>query len=111
MDGIERRNVQLFIKFFTPFKEESQKLEGKKYPTLPLVLPAIVRLKAHCAQELCLTDDPTPEGVAFKLIRQKVLRDINEKVQLGLTHHIGAFFHPRFRNLQPLPASKRAEVS
>lgn len=62
LDCIDRGRVKLLIKFLKPFHEESTKLEGENYPTLPLVVLSASLLKEHCEFPLMASPGPTDEG-------------------------------------------------
>jgi hypothetical protein len=46
--NVPREALQWLYSFLLPFKEETDKLQGEQYPTLPLVLPATAILRKHC---------------------------------------------------------------
>ena len=52
MNGIVRRDIKMLLSFLEPFKEETKKLEGEDYPTLPLAVLAKSKLRKHCMQRL-----------------------------------------------------------
>ena len=55
IDNIDRDRLQLLIKFWAPFKKDSDKLEGEDYPTLPLACLTIGILRKHCSTPLQLS--------------------------------------------------------
>jgi hypothetical protein len=107
--GIRREVVQLLIRFYRPFKEESQKLEGEKYPTLPIAQLAFHRLKSHCNRPL-IFEGEEEEELCFTLMRERAIELLGTKVKISVTHSIGLFFYPPYRKLQRLPEAARNTV-
>ncbi|KAK3923905.1 Transposable element Hobo transposase [Frankliniella fusca] len=119
LTGIDRERVQLLIKLWLPFKQESNKMEGEAYPTLPLVVLALQRLHKHCEKPLELSrwsDDECMEEVFeeeeddFRRLRLKTARLLQRTPQLDITHQIGLLLHPKYRNLQILGPEDREKV-
>jgi len=109
MEGIRREDVRLFIKFLIPFKEESVKLEGEKYPTLPLAVPSLHRLRSHCLRQLRRAEDEE-ESAPYRVIRTKALRLLDDKVKIKMAHKVATFLLPKYRKLPRLSAAEREEV-
>lgn len=54
VDCIDREDLQLLVRFWKPFQEETTKLEGEDYPTLHLVVLSISMLKVHAKESLVM---------------------------------------------------------
>ena len=79
MEGIDRAQVQLLLKFLEPFREESTKLEGELYPTLPLAVPVISSLKKHCETPVLPTVDENRSGCWLPLLEPLVHTQVHTK--------------------------------
>ncbi|KAK3920431.1 E3 SUMO-protein ligase ZBED1 [Frankliniella fusca] len=118
IEGIDRHQVQLLIKFLGVFKESSSLLEGENYPTLPLVLLSKIRFLDHCKQEVALdiqnaADEEDiarflePEPEAFAVLRRNVSNQLQTTLQVSMQHKMATVLHPRYRKLAFLSQEDR----
>ncbi|KAK3927627.1 Transposable element Hobo transposase, partial [Frankliniella fusca] len=113
MVGLNRATVGMLLQFLKPFLEESKKLEGEDYPTLPLALLSTCRLQKHCARTILPQSaededqDVAAENLSFRLLRRNVLQQLGTTVTITMEHKLATVLHPTYRQLRMLPPGER----
>ncbi|KAK3925929.1 Transposable element Hobo transposase [Frankliniella fusca] len=103
LDGIVLDDMKWLLQFLLPFREETDTLQGQKYPTLPFVVLASCQLRDHCEPQLLDTD---PQAV----LRARVSAALARKLQPSMAHKIATFLWPQYRHLRMLTDAEREEV-
>ncbi|KAK3929785.1 Transposable element Hobo transposase [Frankliniella fusca] len=103
LDGIVLQDLQWLHNFLRVFREETDKLQGQKYPTLPFALLATCELRDHC--DPVLEDTP-----AQTILRARVSAGVARKLKPTMQQKIATFLWPQYRHLLMLPDDERDEV-
>ncbi|KAE8742122.1 hypothetical protein FOCC_FOCC012329 [Frankliniella occidentalis] len=103
MDNIGKEDLQTMLEFLEPFKEETKKIQGKKYPTLPLALLSITRLTDHC-------DSNFEDSHTLSMLRARCLRLLKEKIEVKMRYKVALFLWPPYKELAMLHPDEISEV-
>ncbi|KAK3929220.1 Transposable element Hobo transposase [Frankliniella fusca] len=103
MSHINLDQLTKLVELLAPFEQETDKLQGQEYPTLPLAVLAICRLRAHVMPKP--EDDPT-----LAVVRARAAVWVAAKLQPSMKHKMALFLHPRFRHLKMLDEAEQNEV-
>ncbi|KAK3907821.1 Transposable element Hobo transposase, partial [Frankliniella fusca] len=103
LDGIVLADMEWLVKFLVVFREETDKLQGQNYPTLPYALLVTCGLRDHC--------DPVFEDTpAQTILRARVSASVARKLEPTMDQKIATFLWPQYRHLLMLREEERAEV-
>ncbi|XP_052123535.1 uncharacterized protein LOC127749443 [Frankliniella occidentalis] len=92
LDDEDQWDIKALIKFLKPWKTESERVQGDKYPTLQYVLVAAARLAE-------LSEPRDGEGFKMRHLRARAAQLLEKKFIPDDLHKVAAFLWPDFRRL------------
>ena len=89
---VTRDTINWLVEFLQPYRKETDKLQGEKYPTLPLALPAICILKKHLEPNVL---DTFPQAC----LRRRAATFCEAKIKPTMRQKVATFLCPAYRQL------------
>jgi len=100
---VGKEELDSMVRFLEPFRDETVKLQGKSYPSLPLALLSICRLKDHTLPDFEDSD-------SLGLLRARCHRLLQEKVKETMRFKVALFLWPTYKTLGMLSEVEKIEV-
>lgn len=92
---VSKDAIVWLVNFLSPYRKVTNNLQGEKYPTLPLALPSICKLRKHLQPQVT---DTFPQA----MLRSRAWTFFQAKIKPTMKQMIGTFLGPSFRHLTML---------